>query len=241
MRLLWVHCGLAVNPVRSYLPMTFSYKAIEFVSNLRIDNKIPKEIEVMNPYQDTYTLELCKKFFTKYYDDEQPRTLLVGINPGRFGSGMTGVSFTDPIKLENICGIPNTFPKKPELSADFIYTMINAYGGPDKFYKKYFISAVSPLGFTKDGKNINYYDDVKLQAAITPFVIKSISQLLTIGINKEVCYCIGEGKNINYLNKLNTEHEWFDEIIPLAHPRFIMQYKRKYVDEYVKDYLQKLG
>lgn len=194
----------------------------------------------MNPYQDDYTIDLCKKFFAKYYSDERSRTLLVGINPGRFGSGMTGVSFTDPIKLETICGIANTFPKKPELSADFIYTMIKAYGGPEQFYKKYFISAVSPLGFTKDGKNINYYDDAKLQAAITPFVIKSIKQLLAMGINNEVCYCIGEGKNLEYLNKLNSEHKWFNEIIPLAHPRFIMQYKRKYVGEYVKDYLKKL-
>lgn len=220
--------------------MTFAQKALDFLRNLRIDTRIPKDIDVMNPYQNKYALELCEQFFKKYYNDHQERTLLVGINPGRFGSGMTGISFTDPIKLETICGIPNTFPKKPELSADFIYTMIKAYGGPDDFYKKYFISAVSPLGFTKDGKNINYYDHAKLQVAITPFVIRSINQLLAIGINKEVCYCIGEGKNINYLNKLNSEHKWFDKIIPLAHPRFIMQYKRKYIDSYVKDYLVRL-
>ena len=211
-----------------------------FYADLKIDNKIPKGIDVMNPYLEDYTLELCKKFYNKYYNDDGQRTLLVGINPGRFGSGMTGVSFTDPIKLETICGIPNTFPKKPELSADFIYTMIKAYGGPETFYKEFFISAVSPLGFTKDGKNINYYDDPKLQTAITPFVIKSISELISMGINRKICYCIGEGKNHLFLTKLNVEHKWFDEIVPLAHPRFIMQYKRKYVDEYVKDYLMKL-
>jgi hypothetical protein len=220
--------------------MTFSDKALQFLGSLHIDNKIPKEIEVMNPYRDDYTFDLCKKFYSKYYNDDLPRTLLVGINPGRFGSGMTGVSFTDPIKLETICGIPETFLKKPELSADFIYAMIKAYGGPDRFYKKYFISAISPLGFTKDGKNINYYDDAKLQAAITPFVIKSIDQLLAMGINKEVCYCIGEGKNHQFLTKLNEQNKWFKEIIPLAHPRFIMQYKRKHLEEYVKDYLKKL-
>jgi hypothetical protein len=154
---------------------------------------------------------------------------------------MTGVSFTDPIKLETICGIPNTFAKKAELSADFIYTMISAYGGPDKFYKNFFISAVSPLGFTKDGKNINYYDDAKLQTAIVPFVISSINQLIKIGANQNVCYCIGEGKNHQFLTKLNEEHKWFREIVPLAHPRFIMQYKRKHIDAYVKDYLKKLN
>ena len=38
------------------------------------------------------------------------------------------------------------------------------------FYANYFIGAVCPLGFMKDGKNINYYDDKKLQQAVTPFI-----------------------------------------------------------------------
>jgi len=72
---------------------------------------------------------------------------LLGINPGRFGSGTTGVSFTDPIKLEKYCGIRNDLVKKAELSADFIYAMIIAYGGLESFYNRFFISSVSPLGF----------------------------------------------------------------------------------------------
>jgi hypothetical protein len=183
---------------------------------------------------------LCEAFYKKYCNDNNKRTLLVGINPGRFGSGSTGVSFTDPIKLEKICGIPNTLVKKPELSADFIYMMIEAYGGVKAFYKKHFISAVSPLGFTREGKNINYYDDKNLQTAITPFVEQSIAQMLTLGIDNKKCFCIGEGKNIDYLSRLNDKHQWFDTIIPMSHPRFIMQYKRKKLNEYIDDYLTKL-
>lgn len=166
---------------------------------------------------------------------------MLGINPGRFGSGTTGISFTDPIKLEKECGIPNTLIKKPELSADFIYKMINHYGGPEKFYHHYFISAISPLGFTKEGKNINYYDEPQLQKAITPFVIQSIDQLISMKMNRDKCFCIGEGKNFAFLQKLNQQHKWFKEIIPLSHPRFIMQYKRKTLEHYITNYLMKLN
>ena len=36
--------------------------------------------------------------------------------------------------------------------------MIEGYGGPEKFYSKFYFGAISPLGFTMDGKNLNYYD-----------------------------------------------------------------------------------
>ncbi len=220
--------------------MLFSERVLTFYKSLKLDVSLPKGIEYMNPYVDDYTLQLCELFYQKYYSDEKERTLLVGINPGRFGSGTTGISFTDPIKLENECGIPNTLIKKPELSADFIYAMIKAYGGPKKFYSNYFISAVSPLGFTKEGKNINYYDEPALQKTVTPFIIHSINDMIKLGISRKKCFCIGEGKNLSFLSKLNEEHQWFEEIVPLAHPRFIMQYKRKSVSKYIDDYLLKL-
>ncbi len=195
----------------------------------------------MNPYQDEYAFSLCEQFYRKFYHDDIARTLLLGINPGRFGSGMTGISFTDPIKLENECGIKNTFSKKAELSADFIYRMIATYGGPEIFYRHYFISAVSPLGFTLNGKNINYYDDKKLEKVVLPFIVKSVNQLISIGFSKEKCYCIGEGKNFEFLQKINQDYQWFEEIIPLAHPRFIMQYKRKHLTRYIDEWCHHLG
>ena len=214
---------------------------LTFLSELKIDAKLPKGIEVLSPYGNTTTFGLCRQFYHKYYDDTRPRTLLLGINPGRFGSGTTGVSFTDPIKLENICGIKNDLAKKPELSADFIYAMIDAYGGPKLFYKKYFISAVSPLGFTFEGKNINYYDVPKLQQAVTPFVVESINKMVAMGVSTEKCFCIGGDKNLKALNKLNEQHQWFTEIIPLPHPRFIMQYRRKKLKEYIEHWIQVLN
>jgi hypothetical protein len=218
-----------------------SDRILEFYRQLEMSTRLPARVNVMNPYKDPYTLDLCRKFYEKYYQDDNSRVLMLGINPGRFGSGTTGISFTDPVKLEKICGIENIFPKKAELSADFIYMMINAFGGPKAFYSRFFISAVSPLGFTKNGKNINYYDDGKLEKAIKPFVIDSINRVMAMGMNQDRCFCIGGGENFLFLNKLNQEHGWWREIIPLAHPRFIMQYRRKKVTEYVEEYLNQLG
>ncbi len=218
----------------------FSDQILSFYKQLHIDQKLPKGVMVMNPYQDDYTFELCRIFYTRFYNDNNPRTLLLGINPGRFGSGATGISFTDPVKLEKEYGIENTLAKKAELSADFMFRMMTAFGGPKEFYKHYFISSVSPLGFTKEGININYYDDKKLERAILPFVIDSIEKMIAFGCNRNICFCIGEGKNLDFLLKLNEKQKWFEEIKGLPHPRFIMQYRRKRVEEYVKTYLDEL-
>lgn len=202
---------------------------------------LPKEIKVLNPYQNKLTLAYCEKFYTKYYNDSNQRSFILGINPGRFGAGLTGIPFTDPLKLEQECDIKNDLPKKRELSADFIYKMINAYGGKEKFYNHFYFGSVCPLGFTRDGKNLNYYDDPELQKAVLPFICKSLADQIQFGINTKVAYCLGEGKNFKFLTQLNEEKKYFAKIIPLSHPRFIMQYKRKKLNQFIDDYLLKLN
>lgn len=39
---------------------------------------------------------------------------------------------------------------------------------------------------------------------------------------------------------MNEEHRFFGKIIPLEHPRFIMQYNSKRKDEFIKKYLNAL-
>jgi hypothetical protein len=221
--------------------MTFADYVLNFLKHLEIKESLDSEIGVLNPYQNESAFELCRQFFRKYYDDTFERTLILGINPGRHGAGLTGIPFTDPIKLEEVCEISNEFPKKPELSADFIYAVINAYGGTEKFYRNFYFSSVSPLGFVKDGKNLNYYDSKVLQGQLRKFIIRSLRATMAFGVNTSVCFCLGEGENHKYLARLNNELELFDRIIPLAHPRYIMQYKRKRVNEYILSYLSQLN
>jgi hypothetical protein len=221
--------------------MTFADRTLLFLKNLSIESQLPKGVEVLNPYRDKVAFDLCRQFYKKYYDDNNQRRVILGINPGRFGAGLTGIPFTDPIKLQNICEIKNDLPKKAELSADFIHRMIEAYGGLMPFYSHYFFSSVSPLGFTQDKKNLNYYDDPALSKRLEKFIIQSLHQLLDLGVNPEKAFCLGEGANFKYLTKLNKEEKLFGEIVPLAHPRFIMQYKRKHIQQYLDDYLMKIS
>jgi hypothetical protein len=179
--------------------------------------------------------KVCRLFYDKYYGDNHGRRLILGINPGRFGAGVTGIPFTDPIKLHKECGIENSFDKRPELSSDFIYRLIRYLGGPDHFYAHYYIGAVSPLGFTLNGKNYNYYDSRELMHKLKPFIVKSLVDQIGLGINSRKCYCLGQGKNYEYLNFLNEELKLFDEIVPLPHPRWVMQYRRKKLNTILKE------
>jgi hypothetical protein len=186
-------------------------------------------------------MKVVKIFREKFYNDDKPRRLIFGINPGRFGAGTTGINFTAPRQLKENCGIDHSFKaSQSELSAEFIYQMIAAYGGVKKFYGDYFITSVCPLGFIKNGVNLNYYDDRELIKTITPFMVDSILQQLSFGFLPDRCYCIGGDKNLKWFSKLNDEHHFFDKIIPLAHPRFIMQYRRKQLPDYIQQYLQAL-
>jgi len=86
---------------------TFADKAIKYFSNINSSYNLPKGISVMNPYENSEVKKIVKQFYKKFYNDDNKRTFLIGINPGRFGGGLTGIAFTDPINLEKKCGIKN--------------------------------------------------------------------------------------------------------------------------------------
>lgn len=223
------------------LTLVYAQHILRFFESLSFPEILPPGIEVMNPYTSQEAFDACKKFYDKYYNDNHKRHLLIGINPGRFGAGVTGIPFTDPIRLESECGIENNWAKKQELSSVYMYEMIKAFGGAEAFFQKIYITAVSPLGFTRDGKNLNYYDDRQLEKDIQPYVIDCFEKQLKFGVHRDVAFCLGEGKNFAFLKKLNEQQRFFEKIIPLAHPRFIMQYKLKKKQEYIDHYLEQFN
>ncbi len=220
--------------------MILSNKLKQFYISLNIEATLPPGVEVMNPYENSEVQKICSEFINKYYPDDRSRKLILGINPGRFGAGITGITFTDPVRLEEICGIKNPFSKKQELSSVFIYEMIEAFGGVQSFYSQFFLSAVSPLGFKKEGKNLNYYDDKVLQESVVPFILDNLKQHISMGFSRDVVICLGEGKNYKFLAEINNEHKLFNEIIPLPHPRWVMQYRYRSRSNYIRKYLDVL-
>lgn len=214
---------------------------LTFFGSLHISASLPRGTKVLNPYHEPSVLQWCKEFYQKYYSDTSIRRIIVGINPGRLGGGLTGIPFTDPIKLERVCGIKNDLQKKQELSSDFVYKMIAAFGGAPLFFKKFYFTSVSPLGFTKEGKNLNYYDDKKLTERLKPFMLECMRIQLGFGFDTKVAYCLGEGDNYKFLSTFNEQHQFFEKIVPLPHPRFIMQYKRKSLNQYIETYLTALS
>ena len=220
--------------------MSFADKLIRFYTSFK-PPVLPGNAEYLFPQREPEVVKIVEKFFNKFYNDDKPRRLILGINPGRFGAGTTGVNFTAPRQLKEFCGIEHGFKEnQSELSAEFIYEMINAYGGVKKFYGYYFIGSVSPLGFVKNGLNLNYYDDKELLKAVRPFIIDCIKEQLSMGFKGDHCFCIGGDKNLKFLEKLNEEYHFFKSITPLPHPRFIMQYRRKQKEKYVQDYVNAL-
>lgn len=202
---------------------------------------MPRGIEVMNPYRDPRIQRYVRAFLDKYFRETQERVLILGINPGRFGAGITGVTFTDPVALADECGIENDLPRKRELSSIFIYSVINELGGPKAFYARFFLSAVCPLGFTKGGVNLNYYDNPKLERAVTPLIVSSTEAQIALGCSREHVIVLGRGHNAKFFKRLNEQHRWFASVHALDHPRFILQYRRKRVDTYVRSYADVLS
>ncbi len=189
----------------------------------------------MNPYRDRVVLGYVRSFLDKFFSDRRKRILVFGINPGRFGAGITGVTFTDPVALES-CGIPNGFPKRRESSSDFVYRFIEAWGGPKKFYRDFFLTAVSPLGFVKKGINFNFYDHPDLLRDTRPFLSRTIWTQIAFGARRDVAIVLGTGKLRKIFEDLNCEQGFFDTVCAVEHPRFIMQYRRRHLGAFIQKY-----
>lgn len=151
--------------------MLFSDQILHFVKTLSFQCDLPAEIKVMNPFLEEHTLDMCEKFYNKYYQDNDGRVMIIGINPGRFGGGVTGIPFTDPIRLQNICGIENKWPKKQELSSVFMYEMIQTLGEVKAFYKNF----TSPRSAPSDLQDL-----IKILIIMMTGTCKTVSKILLL-------------------------------------------------------------
>lgn len=226
--------------------MTFGEQVVEFNSNLKFTGKLPTGFQVMNPFLDNpETLKVMKQFYDKFYSDNDRRRFIIGINPSRHGAGVTGVPFTDTKRLQSACGIIMKSARTHEVSSVFIYDMIEAFGGVEKFYSKFYINSPFPLAITRHTKNgiylnANYYDDKNLFEAVKPFMIQSLKDHISLGLDTSEVFILGK-KNADFIDKINSHEHFFDKMTLLEHPRYIQQYKSKEKQLYIDKYLLALN
>lgn len=229
---------------------TFAQKVIQFDEDLsNISIELPEGFKIINPFngdKKESVHKIATSFYKKFYNDRNNRRLILGSSPARRGTAVTGVPFEDAIHLQKETGIPIDKFYINKSSSGFLYEVIEKYGGCEKFYSDFYMNFVCPVGIVKinsKGKdvNCNYYDNKKLQEALYSLIIKSIKAQIDFGIDTSVCYCIGSGKNYEFMTKINNKYHFFKKIIPLEHPRFIMQYNSKHKDEFLKKYLEALN
>jgi len=226
--------------------MNFADRILAFNQHLRISVKLPDHVRALYPYRENpEVVKIARTFYKKYYNDQQERKLILGINPGRLGAGATGIPFTDPKRLKTYCNIDCSFSLH-EPSSVFVHEVIQAYGGVEKFFGAFYISSVCPLGFVKIDEwgretNFNYYDSAALSEALTPFVVSTLQEQIAFGLDTTKVFCLGTGKNYKFLKTLNQTYQLFGKVVPLEHPRYVMQYKSKTKDHYIDKYLQRLN
>lgn len=207
--------------------------------------KLPQGYRLMNPFAQGEALPISTDFYRKYYSDTQPRRIILGINPGRLGAGLTGVPFTDSHRLADPLNLDARGIKTHEPSSVFVYEVVSAWGGAEAFYRDFYINSPLPLGLLQKNPrdnwvNCNYYEKKPLTQAVQPLIDDTMQCYMDMPVQRDVAWCLGMDKNYKYLKWLNAERGYFGEIVPLPHPRYVIQYKTRYMKEYVKEFVAKL-
>jgi len=229
---------------------TFSDNVLEFNEWLaNISLELFDNYSISNPFSDKNSVqikEITNVFYKKYYNDNNKRYLILGSSPARKGTAITGIPFEDASHLYKETGIMIDNFYINQSSSNFLYDVMEQYGGCEKFYKDFFMSFVCPLGIVKVNSkenevNSNYYENKKLENVLYNFIVDSLKKQITLGIDTSICYCIGSGENFKFLTKINEQYKFFDKIIALEHPRFIMQYNSKDKNKYLNKYINALN
>lgn len=230
--------------------ITFAQKVLQFDNNLsKISLDLPNGFKVINPFNGKskeQVRRITTAFYEKFYNDNNKRRIILGSSPARRGTAVTGVPYEDATHLQKETGIfiDNFYINKS--SSNFLYEVIDKYGGCEKFYNDFYMNFVCPLGIVRTNSkgndvNCNYYENKRLQDSLTSFIVSSIQYQMKFNIDTSICYCIGSGENYNFLSKINEKYSFFESIIPLEHPRFIMQYNSKHKDIFIEKYLKALN
>jgi len=170
--------------------------------------------------------DIATAFNARVYGDHVPKVALVGINPGRLGAGKTGVPFLDMRSLKKI--LPDLEHDDAERSAEYFFSVVESIG-VEKFYKKFYVTNVSPVGFSKDKKNLNF--DALPQLAQECVFVNFRTEIEQVGPQR----IITMGSVVNEA-MLKLFGDSFGPIPNLAHPNYCAfpknreKQKKKYLE-----------
>lgn len=136
------------------------------------------------------------EFHKKYVENNSPKIVICGINPGRYGAGLTGIPFVDFNSLQKL--LPGITKENSERSSRFFFSIIEEFGAI-KFYQNFHVTNLSGLGFynIKLGKNVNY--DI-LPQHIAIFILEKFVEEMNL-VKPEIIVPLG--KIVNFELTLN--------------------------------------
>jgi len=179
-----------------------------------------------------HNLSGIEAFWQRYWQDDLPRVMLCGINPGRFGAGQTGIPFVDFQSLSRL--IPDVTRQDAEKSATFFFKVAEAFG-LEQFFRTFYISNVSSVGYLDSkGKNLNYHD-----------LPREALDIVERNFNEEI-----EFVQPTHIISLSKEaHATIRRCLPeqiecrfrLPHPSWIMTYRQSEQTRWVDKYLEVLN
>ncbi len=175
---------------------------------------------------------IAEQFWQQYVPEPLPQTVIVGLNPGRLGAGLTGIPLLDFRSLANL--LPDTqLPRnETEPSANFFHRVVQNIGA-EKFYREFYVSNVSAVGYVRDNKNCNYPD---LPDAAQRIIEQRFLDEMAVLAPKRI---IALGREVEA-----TVQRLFSggsvTISHLPHPSWIMTYRLREAQSWVRRYTQML-
>lgn len=165
-------------------------------------------------------------FWEKYYGNAVPRIMICGINPGRLGAGKTGIPFLDFASLSQL--IPCIERQYSENSASFFFEVVKSFGA-ESFFKTFYVTNFSSVGFVKDGVNFNYHD--LPQAALETVERNFLAEIAIV----EPTHVISLGREV-HLSVLKLLPSSIDCSHYLPHPSWVAIYRSNERDYWVQRY-----
>lgn len=147
-------------------------------------------------------------------------------------------TFSSPEMIEQVArelrqrkGLPILQQAVAEFSGDEKHTQAT-FGLSEAKIKEFLPQLVAEIPW---GHHRFLLDKISDPAAIL-YYLQATAQI-GFGMKTDIGYCLGTGKNEKFLRLINNENAFLKKIIALEHPRYVMQYKSKFKNQYIEKYI----